>query len=150
MKPIPMVKSEFMTLAWVLRKIDYFRSLSPDQVEDLFGGILLGEFQPGEVICKQGAPGDAMYILKSGRLGITTKKGWLMFAKVAQLGVISPGEVFGEMALLFSQPRTATISATEVSHVYTLPQVDFWRALDRSPTLNEEVRKVADRRKRMP
>ena len=145
MKKLPMPKSEFLSLAWSLRKIDFFCSLSPDQVQELFPGILLTEYQPGEIICKQGDPGDALYILKSGRLVIEVKKGW--FRSAAQVGVLGAGEVFGELALLSSQPRAATIRATEASQVYALLQADFWRALDRSPAFDLEVRKVAERRK---
>ncbi|MFI5347990.1 MAG: cyclic nucleotide-binding domain-containing protein [Elusimicrobiota bacterium] len=145
MKRLPMPKAEYMSLAWSLRKIDFFCSLSPDQVQELFPEITLAEYQPGEVVCRQGDPGDALYILKSGRLTISVKKGW--FGSSKPVGAISAGEVFGELALLSSQPRTATIVAAEASQVYLLMQADFWRALDRSPAFDLEVRKVAERRK---
>jgi len=62
------------------------------------------KFAPGDVIIKQGDEGDRFYVLESGTCDITVKgKGSVMKA--------SRGVAFGELALLFNQPRAATVTA---------------------------------------
>ena len=62
------------------------------------------KFAAGDVIIKQGDEGDRFYVLESGTCDITVKgKGSVMKA--------SRGVAFGELALLFNQPRAATVTA---------------------------------------
>ena len=62
------------------------------------------KFAPGDVIIKQGDEGDRFYVLESGTCDIPVKgKGSVMKAL--------RGVDFGELALLFNQPRAATVTA---------------------------------------
>ena len=62
------------------------------------------KFVEGEEIIKQGDKGDKFYVLESGTCDITVKgKGSVMKA--------SRGIAFGELALMFNQPRAATVTA---------------------------------------
>ncbi|MBN1890098.1 MAG: cyclic nucleotide-binding domain-containing protein, partial [Thermoflexales bacterium] len=72
-------------------------------------------FEPGESIFLEGVPGDAMYIVLSGSVEITQGAGqdrWV-------LGRVSPGEFFGEWALIADSPRSD--SATAVSRTQLMP-----------------------------
>mmetsp|Transcript_58012 Transcript_58012/g.123237 ORF Transcript_58012/g.123237 Transcript_58012/m.123237 type:complete len:373 (-) Transcript_58012:520-1638(-) len=80
-------------------------------------------FDTGEEIITQGEPGDKFYILEDGTCAayMTGTQGE---RKVAEY--TSPGEYFGEVALLTSEPRKATIRATgEGCTVLSLSQEDF-------------------------
>ena len=60
-----------------------------------------------EVIFKAGAPGNAMYMIKSG-----TVKIWIETEKRRKLiALLSDGEFFGEMSLIDNAPRSATVTA---------------------------------------
>ena len=59
----------------------------------------------GEIIVKEGAPGDCMYVVLAGRVGLERRDGaWVEFG---------PGDFFGEMAVIDTQPRSATVLALE-------------------------------------
>ena len=70
--------------------------------------ILSREFFPaGAVIIRKGDPGTRAFIIESGEIEIwTTVNG-----RRRQLGVVASGGIFGEMALIDNQPRTASATA---------------------------------------
>jgi cAMP-dependent protein kinase regulator len=62
------------------------------------------KFKPGQKIIRQGDKGDKFYVLESGTCDISVNgKGSVMKA--------SRGVAFGELALMFNQPRAATVTA---------------------------------------
>lgn len=65
-----------------------------------------------------------------------------------ELGVVGPGEMFGEMALLDEQPRSATATAIEPTLALVIPIVDFRAALSRNPEAAVWLAKMLSRRVR--
>jgi CRP/FNR family cyclic AMP-dependent transcriptional regulator len=76
------------------------------QIFENFGRTL----KAGEIICKEGDPGDTMYIIQEGKVRVTKNIG----GKGYVLAILDKGDFFGEMALVSRIKRTATvISLTE-------------------------------------
>lgn len=84
-------------------------SLSVEQVLQISPHCELQEFKPGEIIVRQGDEADKFYIIVKGRVQVTnhTETG-----KELHIGWLHDGEYFGEVGLLQSHPRTATIRAS--------------------------------------
>ena len=81
-----------------------FKELAPADRQVLMKAMQKVKFVEGEEIIKQGDKGDKFYVLESGTCDITVKgKGSVMKA--------SRGIAFGELALMFNQPRAATVTA---------------------------------------
>lgn len=80
------------------------------------------EFKNCDVIFRQGDPGDCMYDIFSGRVGIYTDYGAPDEKLIAEL---KAGEFFGEMGLLDKAPRSATVVALEDTLVYVINESDF-------------------------
>ncbi|MEX0733178.1 MAG: patatin-like phospholipase family protein [Steroidobacteraceae bacterium] len=76
----------------------------------------------GGVLFEAGAPADAVYFVVSGCLGIYGSGGELV-------GRIAAGETVGEMSLIVSRPRTATVRALRDSELATLSAGTFERVL---------------------
>lgn len=91
-----------------LRTVGIFRSLRDEELAQI--GELLEEkkFTKGQVIFRQGEIGDALYIVEAGRAKASTAD---PTGKEKVLALYSPGDFFGEMALLSGQTRSATLSA---------------------------------------
>lgn len=87
-------KGEAFARATESIKVETPRELSSNTVE----------FPPGSVLCQEGSVGDYMYILESGQLDV-----FIQNAKVATIA--EKGTVIGEIAMLLSMPRTATLKA---------------------------------------
>lgn len=84
----------------------------------------------GEVICRQGEPGNEMYVVVRGRIKISVERGSHEFQLLDYLG---PGDHFGEMSLLIERPRSATASAVLESELLVLERDDFDKLMQNVP-----------------
>jgi eukaryotic-like serine/threonine-protein kinase len=84
----------------------------------LQGGLHLPSmvFSPGAVIVREGEPGDAAYLIVSGRCQVSRRTD----DSEEILLEMNPGDVFGEMALLLEEPRAATVRALDTVTVLVL------------------------------
>ena len=62
------------------------------------------EYHAGEVLFREGEPGDVMFVIQAGAVRITKEVG----GEEKTLAILGPGEFLGEMAILNGKPRTAT------------------------------------------
>ena len=87
------------------------------------------QFARGEIVFAEGAVGEEMYIVHSGHV--------LIFKDTLEapvvLGYRAPGEIFGEMALIEDQPRTATAVAVDDSIVWSIERASFQAWLAQQP-----------------
>jgi small-conductance mechanosensitive channel/CRP-like cAMP-binding protein len=92
-----------------LREVDILSPLSEESRETIAAGTRVHFYSKGETILRHAAAGDSMFVVHSGtasvRLPDDSDQGW---HEVAQLGA---GTVFGEMALLTGETRTADVVA---------------------------------------
>lgn len=79
--------------------------LNSSQHEALVASLSTLKFAPGEKIVNEGDPGDLFYIIKEGSVTCTKDD--------IEIRTLSKGEYFGEQALLYNSPRTATVSAID-------------------------------------
>lgn len=90
---------------------------------------------PDMTLIKQGADGDCLYIVEKGSLQCWREDG----GKEAMVKLVGPGDVFGELALLYNAPRAATVKSTS--------DCRLWR-LDRD-TFNAIVKDAATKKREM-
>src|SRR3954465_6486113 len=69
------------------------------------------EFQPGEVLFREGESGEVMFVIQSGAVRITKEVG----GEAKVLAVLGPGEFLGEMAILKGKPRPAPATVGEAA-----------------------------------
>ncbi len=92
-----------------LREVDVLSPLTEDARQTIAAATRVHFYSKGETILRHAAAGDSMFVVHAGtaavRLPDDSEQGW---HEVAQLG---PGTVFGEMALLTGETRTADVVA---------------------------------------
>ena len=93
----------------LLRSIPLFADLDSDELMELLRIARPTEFAKGDVVCRQGDPGDCMYAIQAGEVSILIRGPDGQAVPVATLG---PGDLLGEMTLVDDQPRSADSSAT--------------------------------------
>jgi MFS family permease len=101
----------------LLRAVPLFAPLSPAALEHLASSLVPVHAEAGDRIVQEGEPGDRFYILRDGEADV--------LAAGRQIGTLEPGGYFGEIALLRSVPRTATVRATTVAELYALERDEF-------------------------
>jgi|GEM_PF-148870 len=120
-------------LADLLRNISCFSRCSNADLQML---IELGTRQfygVGEVICKEGDPGDAFYIVLEGAVEVRSEHLDQILATLYQ------GEFFGEIAVLTGMRRSATVRALEDTILFVVHRTAVQRLLQAQPQLAEEI-----------
>jgi ATP-binding cassette subfamily B protein len=101
---------------------------------------MLERYATGEVVVRQGDPGDKLYLISRGKLDVlVTEDG-----APRRLNSLERGEYFGEMALLTGAPRNATIRTTLPTQLYSLAAADFQDLMERMPAVREAVSRTAE------
>ncbi len=136
--------SIFSRLRHVLQNTYFFQSLKMNELDELIGHLRMIRVQKGYEIIKQGDPGDAFYLIASGKVSVWIKKTFNKKLKVADL---QTDEFFGEMALISNEPRSATIIAEEVTELFILQKYDFDKILMKNPVIAQELKKAYHERK---
>ncbi len=122
------------------------RALAPDQLENLLRDASTRDLKPGEAIITQGDEnGDFAVVVLSGGLKIT-----MVSASGHEiiLSYCGPGELVGEIAMLDSRPRTASVTAAVPTSVLILPSRTFLAAATANPASAAGVMRELARRVR--
>jgi hypothetical protein len=111
----------------LLRSLPLFAELPAPAIEGLAAALRPVELSAGDVLIRQGDPGDAYFAIAAGELDAEQDGQWL--------GRYGRGEGVGEIALLRAVPRTATVTAHTAATVYRLDRDLFLTAvLGHAPT----------------
>jgi MFS family permease len=122
----------------LLRGIPIFAPLGPAAIDRLACALVPVHAHPGSVVVQQGAPGDHFYIVTSGRVAVSVD-GQRVREEAA-------GESFGEIALLRSVPRTATVEAMEATEMVVLERAPFLEAVTGVPASATAAEALIDAR----
>jgi hypothetical protein len=122
----------------LLRRVPFFRPLPFAIVEHLASELQSATYEPGDVIIREGEPGDRFYLIAAGRAR-AAKEG-------KQLREMGEGESFGEIALLRRIPRTATVTALSHLEAKILAREEFLAAVTGSPESVENAEEVVSTR----
>ncbi|PKL77028.1 MAG: hypothetical protein CVV27_07275 [Candidatus Melainabacteria bacterium HGW-Melainabacteria-1] len=98
-------------------------------------------FHAGETILREGEEGDTMYLIASGRVKVIRQG--------EPVATLQTGEIFGEMALIPRQPRSADVVAAEDCTVLKLTKLAFETVLQAYPVIRERIRQLAGAREGM-
>lgn len=101
-------------------------------------------FNAGEVIFYEGDQGESMYLVWSGQVVILRGD---PDAPVV-LAFRKPGEIFGEMALLENQPRSATVIALDNTRLLKINRTGFEQLLQESPHISRSIMGILSARLR--
>ena len=106
-----------------LKKNFMFNTLEHHDQEIVIKAMKVQNYEKGDTVIRQGDDGDELFIVGSGKLKCCK----LYDDKTEEtfLKTYEPGEVFGELALLYNAPRAASIYAEESCELYSLDRDTF-------------------------
>ncbi len=109
---------------WMMEmlKSDAFQKLPAENITEMFNRMEVLEVKTGDVVIRQGDPGDYYYVIQDGRAEVSrkTKSG-----KVVALNRLNQGDQFGEEALVSEAPRNATVLMLTDGLLLRLSKKDF-------------------------
>jgi CRP-like cAMP-binding protein len=111
----------------VLGRVPLFSSLSQRHLKRVSRLAEMKRFSKGAQVVREGARGDALYVVLDGTAQVKPKAG-----KARKLG---QGDYFGELALLDGAPRAATVTATGVLTTARIGRPAFQKLLKDEPAI---------------
>ncbi len=134
-----------MANATLLGKHPMLMRLELAHLERIAAAGQVEAWNPDEVVVHEGAFGEAMYLVLTGRVAVL-KAGHA-------LAELTSGDFFGEMSLVEPAPRSATVTAVEPSYLFRLPHDALRQLITDSPDasnalLIQIVRTLSERLRR--
>ena len=128
-----------------LRTIPLFSSVSDEDLHSLASLLIERRFPKHKTVVEEGLPGDYMYVIREGRMKVTKLSG---DGREKILELLNAGDFFGEMSLLDSAPRSASVKALTDVRILALARNDFLKLLLGGPDLALAVIQELTRRLR--
>ena len=121
-----------------IKSVDAFRPLTVAAANQLAAALATFDVAGGDVVVQQGEPAEDMFLIASGVFGADVDG--------EQVRTMQRGEHFGEIALLFDVPRTATVRCLQAGTLWRLRRDDFLRAVTGNSTTQQSISAIADQR----
>lgn len=120
--------SDLLTKA--LGSVPLFSELTEEQLEFVSSHLRRRTYQEREVIVRRDSPGDALFLLISGKVKVSYRDE----EDETIIAVLQAGDFFGELSLLDGEGRSADVVALEPTEVLILSAADFQTCIQ-SPTI---------------
>jgi CRP/FNR family cyclic AMP-dependent transcriptional regulator len=117
-----------------LKALPLFEGLSDKELEFLARVTTETSVKKGSALVKQGELGQEAMIIEKGTASVTREG--------EELDTIGPGDFFGEMSLINSQPRNASVVATSDMRLLVMDSREFSSVLDKYPEVAVKILKT--------
>lgn len=114
-----------------LKRAPLFEDLSKKELAQLARVTEDLQVAPGTVLCREGKLGHEFFVIVDGEAEVT-KDG-------TRIATRTGGEFFGEIALITTTKRTASVTATTPLRCFILTRGEFRRVLDENPSVQRKV-----------
>jgi CRP/FNR family transcriptional regulator, cyclic AMP receptor protein len=113
-----------------------FRGLEPSELSFFIDAANFTEWKPNDIVIREDDQGESLYLILSGKVRVTKRT----FDGIEQvLGILGPGDFFGEMVLLDSRSRSASVYAHTRLELADIPHSDITRILSGNPRIGLNV-----------
>src|SRR5438093_345697 len=120
----------------ILRHSSVFRFLSDEHFDAIETLLQEEHYYFGDIIVKQGDPADSFYVLTTGRARALKIRA---DGEEIPLGVLKPGDSFGEAALAEGGTRNATVRCSTAVDVLRIDRDDFLQLVSQEPDLKQSI-----------
>jgi CRP/FNR family transcriptional regulator, cyclic AMP receptor protein len=111
----------------LLKEVSVFNAIAHEELVEVATLLTDRWASPGERIVEQGELGDCLYVIASGAVRIHDRE--------RTLAQLTRKQFFGELSLLDAEPRSASVTATEETHLFRLGQSDFYSLVADRPQI---------------
>ncbi|MBD3630625.1 Crp/Fnr family transcriptional regulator [Cyclobacterium sp.] len=123
---------------WFLENFSMFKMLSPEEMQEMDAYTVMREVPEKQVIYLSDDEAKHVYILKRGRVKISRLS---QDGREVILGILGPGEVFGELSLIDQSKRDEMAIVTENALVCKISTPHFEKLMEQNRILNFQVTK---------
>ncbi len=120
----------------LLARVPVLSTLDADDLERIAELAVPRQFEPGQVVFREGDASDTCYIVRSGRArAVREHQG----GRTITLATFGPGDIFGELALFEDERRSATVEAIEPTDVVAVLGPDMRRLMVEHPGISARL-----------
>jgi CRP/FNR family transcriptional regulator, cyclic AMP receptor protein len=134
-----------MNIADLRKRSVVFETLTNEEAASLIQLAHERKFPARHTVFHEGEPGDHLLVVTHGRVKVSLLS---PEGKEAILSILEPGDLFGEMALLDGEPRSATVTTMEDCTFLFIWRRDFLPFLERNPQVSLKLLAALSRRLR--
>jgi CRP-like cAMP-binding protein len=124
---------------WYLKRIHLFAGLGPAELKEMERITRMQEVKKRQPIYLQGDPANTVYLLKKGRVKISSTA---PSGKEVTFEILEAGEIFGELEALGASPRGTSAEALDDTLICAINREDFDRYLRDHPDLAVKLTKL--------
>lgn len=112
-----------------------FEGLEADEIAEIYGEMRPRHFEPGDVVCEEGEPGDSLFIVQSGMVQVLVGLPSRASLQPTRESVarLRRGDIVGELSVITGEPRSATVVAVAPTEALEMQQGQFNALLTRHP-----------------
>ena len=125
-----------------LSRVDVFRALDAGKIDRLSRRMRMIMYGPGEVVLRQGDPGDSLYVVRAGSVAVQVGADGAR----KEVATLTAGQFFGEMSLMTGESRAATVVAKTDCECYIVDKESFREVLDERPELAGVISEILSHR----
>jgi len=103
------------------RSYSVFGGLPTQTAKTISAALQIVDADPDTVVARQGGPADKFFIVVDGELEVTREE----MGSTETVATLGPGDLFGEMAILFDKPRGTSAKATKPTKLLVLDSATF-------------------------
>ena len=129
----------------LLQRVPLFSQLSGEDLEEISRVAVPRSYPKGVRVFHEGDHSDACYIVRSGDLRVTREH---PDGRAIALATLGPGDIFGELAMLDGEARSASVEALSECQLLALPAADVRRLLGGSSEITVKLVVALTRRLR--
>jgi voltage-gated potassium channel len=124
----------------LIEKVPLFQGASEAFIREVALEMQPVVYLPGDVVVRAGERGRDMFFISQGRVEVRSPDGQTVY------NILDEGDFFGEVALFFQQPRTATVSALAYCDLYRLDHAMYERVRLHHPDIAAQIEARARQR----
>ena len=121
-----------------IQMLPAFQGLTPSTLASIADKMWAEQYLAGVIVVRQGDPGDKLFLIRHGEVEVLVDDG----DGRKRVGILKPGDCFGEMTVPTGVPRNATLRTTKSTMLYALAKQDADNALKTSATFQVELQKA--------
>jgi CRP/FNR family cyclic AMP-dependent transcriptional regulator len=120
----------------LLGRVPAFATLEPSDLERIADVAVPRQFEPGQVVFREGDASDTCYVVREGHARAIRTHG---DGRTITLATFGPGDIFGELAMFEDERRSATIEAIEPTSVVGVLGPDMRRLMKEHPEISSRL-----------
>jgi CRP/FNR family cyclic AMP-dependent transcriptional regulator len=113
-----------------LQAIPIFAGLTPSAINEIASAVEEAVFEKDDIIVREGEPGNRMFIIGEGSVEIVKNMGR---PQETVLAVLLPRDFLGEMSIIDSISRSASVRAIEETTLFALKGIDLYHLFQKHP-----------------